>query len=225
VGLSVVVGFGAVMGWIGWTMLYWAPEPAMSTPRRRPGLVRSLLLPWLWPRFRPLILVAGWYAFATGLCANFFDYYMLRHLGMSWSWIAAVNTFGILAAVSASPWFGRWADRAGTRRVLLATILVKGIFPALWLMATPQTWPLTFLVVSTRAFNSASMICWLRLALNLSPRRNKAAFLAMNQSTMGLCHALGAVLGGSLAALLGRMNFAPTIAGYAVIPLPCIWPS
>ncbi|OPX21708.1 MAG: hypothetical protein B1H04_06235, partial [Planctomycetales bacterium 4484_123] len=88
-GLSVVVGFGAVMGWIGWTMLHWAPEPAMSTPRRRPGLVRSLLLPWLWPRFRPLILVAGWYAFATGLCANFFDYYMLRHLGMSWSWIAA----------------------------------------------------------------------------------------------------------------------------------------
>ena len=67
------------------------------------------------------------------------------------------------------------------------------------------------------------MICWLPLALNLSPRRNKAAFPAMNQSTMGLCHALGAVLGGSLAALLGRMSFAPTIAGYAVIPLHLVF--
>ena len=219
VGLTALIGFGAMMGWCGWALLYRAPEPALPPPRRRTGLVRSILLPWLRPRFRPLLVAAAWWALAAGICSGFFDFYMLRHVGMKWAWIAAVNTAGHLAALAGAPLYGAWADRAGARRLLILVIAVKGIFPAAWLLVSPEHWQLAFLVVGLRTFNSAGQICWIRLSLNLSPQRNQAAFLAMHQAMMGLGHALGAFGGGKAAEALRQMSFQLDVLGFRLVGL------
>jgi len=218
-GLIILVGFGAAMGWAGWTLLYHAPEPPMIAPRRRTGLLRSLLLPWLRPRFRGLLLAAGSYSLATGICAGFFDYYMIDHLGMKFAWITAVDTVGLLAAGVGAARYGAWADRAGARRVLTVAMLFKGIFPATWVLVTPEHWQWTFLVVLLRTFNSAGEICWLRLSLNLSPARNQAAFLAMHQALMRAGQALGAFAGGDLAQWLRDSNLQLMVMGFRLVPL------
>ncbi|HET6430383.1 MAG TPA: MFS transporter [Phycisphaerae bacterium] len=221
--LAVLVGFGAAVGWVGWLLLYRAPEPPMAPPRRQTGLGQSLILPWLRPRFRPLLAVAGANALACSLAAGFFDIYMLRHLGLSWKWIAAVNTVGQLAALAAAPLFGRWADHSGARKVLNTSFWCKGIFPALWILVAPAWWQLVFVVVLVRAFNSAGMICWARLSMNLSPPRNRAAFLAASQAIVGAGGAVGALAGGTLVALLDRWDFSLDLGGFAVVPLHVVF--
>jgi len=216
-GLAVVIGFGALMGWSGWLLLWRTPEPAMSLPRRRTGLLRSVALPWARPRFRPLIVAGASNALATGVCGGFFNLYMLQHLGMRFAWVAAVNIVGELVAIAGAPVYGAWADRAGARRVLTVAILVKGVFPALWILVAPETWPLAFVVVLARTFNSAGQISWLRLSLNLSPARNQAAFLAMHQALMGAGHAVGALSGGLLAEWMKQFHMA--LWGFQLVPL------
>lgn len=217
-GPSLMVGFGAVMGLCGWVLLWRAPEPAMSLPRRPTGLIRSLLLPWLRPRFRPLLFVAGANSLATSICGGFFDLYMLTVVGMGYFWVAAVDIAGELASLAGAPFYGAWADRAGARRVLTVAMIVKGVFPALWILVVPGAWPLAFGVVLLRTFNSAGQICWLRLSLNLSPSRNRAAFLAMYQATAGAGMAAGSLIGGTIARLLEPLDLG-AIGPIKIVPL------
>ncbi|MHC4716066.1 MAG: MFS transporter [Planctomycetota bacterium] len=221
--LTILLGFGAAMGWLGWVLLHNAPEPPMVPPRRRTGLGRSLILPWLRPRFRPLLAAAGANSLACGLAGGFFNIYMLNYLGLSWWRIAAINTVGTLAAVSGSPLFGRWADYSGARRVLTTAFWIKGIFPVLWILVVPAFWPMAFAVVLIRTFNSAGMISWMRLSMNLSPARNRAAFLAASQAMTGVGWAIGALLGGSLVKLLANTGFGLNILGFEFVPLHVVF--
>jgi len=215
--LSILLGAGGVAGWIGWLLLYRAPEPPMIQPRRSTGLLRSLSLPWRRPRYRPLIILATSYYFAVGLCATFFVYYMLDHLKMSWMWIAVVETAAALLGVAGASYFGAWADRVGARRVLTVAMLVKGLFPLFWLFATPQTWPIVFVLVLVRTFDSAMQICWLRLSLNLAPTKNQMAYLAMHQAMVGIGLAMGALVGGGVAEYLKQFDM--VVLGLTVVPL------
>jgi hypothetical protein len=221
-GLTIIMGFGAAMGWIGWSILVTTPEPSMSIPRRG-GLLRSLWLPLRSPRYRGLMLVGTLFHMAMGLCAAFFDYYMFEDLGMEPVWVMAVDTVGmVVAAAGASRW-GAWADRVGTRRVLTLTVVVKGLYPLTWLLVTPTAWPVAFIAVLPRVFNSASILCWLRLSMNCSPRRNQPAFLAMSQAALGVGVAVGALIGGLLARQLRLMEFSPVLLGFQVLPLHVVF--
>ena len=223
IGLTVVVGFGAAMGFIGWSLLISTPEPEYVPPRRPTGFFRSLAIPFRRPRFRPLLLVAGWNHFATSMAGRFFQYYMLNYLGLSWTWIVTVDLVGDLLAVAAAPAFGAWADRAGARRVLTVVFIFKGIFPALWILLAPEWWPAVFVLMLFRTFNSGGQVCWGRLAMNLSPERNKAAYMAMHQTTAFLAGAVGALLGGTVAMLLREADFAPTWMGFQIVPLHVVF--
>jgi len=218
VGIAIIVGTGAAMGWIGWLLLWRAPEPQMSLPRRRTGLVRSLWLPLRHPRFRAVVLLGGAHYLAVGVCAGYFHLYMREHLRMTWFYIAAVDTVGLLLASAGAMVFGAWADRAGAKRVLIFAALAKSVFPLLWILVTPAFWPMAFAVVPLRAFNSATVISWLRLSLNLSPARNRMAYLAMHEAMMGAGIAVGGLAGAGLAGVLEGVQLG-SIAGFQIVPL------
>ena len=217
-GLSLMIGFGAAMGVLGWLLLWRTPEPSMSLPRRPTGLFRSLVLPWRRLRFRPVIVVATANSLATSICGGFFDLYMLRVVGMGYFWVAAVDILGELVSLAGAPFYGAWADRAGARHVLRIAMLFKGVFPALWILVAPPVWPLAFVVVLLRTFNSAGQVCWLRLSLNLSPVRNQAAFLAMYQAMAGAGMAAGALIGGTIARALEPFDLG-SIGPIKIVPL------
>ena len=218
VAIAIIVGSGAAMGWCGWMLLWRTPEPQMSLPRRRTGLARSLWLPLRNPRFRAVVVLGGAHYLALGVCAGYFHLYMREHLGMSWFYIAGVDTIGLLLAGAVAPLFGAWADRAGARRVLILAALAKSIFPLLWIFVTAPLWPLAFAVVLLRTFNSATVISWLRLSLNLSPTRNRPAYLAMHEAAMGAGFAIGGLAGAGLAGLLEGVQLG-SVAGIQIVPL------
>lgn len=216
--LAILLGAGGAAGWIGWSLLYRAPDPPISRPRRRTGFIRSLKIPWRRPRFRPLMIVATAQFFAAGVCGiMFFDYYMLRYLGMNWMLIAMVNVVGFLATGASANFFGAWADRAGAKRVLIVAMVGKAAYPIIWIFATPGNWPIVFVFVLVRVFNSAMLVSLLRLSLDLSPARNRAAYLAMYQATAGTGMAVGAMIGGALAAYLRQFDM--VVLGFTVVPL------
>ena len=219
---AIIIGWGALMGVVGWVLIYRCPEPPMAPPRRETGLMdslaKSLVMPWTHPRFRPLILVALAWSFSVGFAADFFILYMRTHLAMDYAWIAAVCVSGELLSIFGAFFWGKWVDRWGARRVFTISMIVKAIFPALYILVQPSAWPLAFAVNACSVFNSAQMICWLRLSLNLSPSRNQAAFLAMHQAMMGLGQAIGTLSAGFLAGVLATVHL-PTIGGFVIVPL------
>jgi hypothetical protein len=217
-GPPILIGFGFLMGLVSWILIWRTPEPPMFRPRRAIGLARSLVLPWIQPRVRPLIVAGVSWGLAVGFAADFFSLYMRQHLKMDWVWISVVNTTGELASIAGAPFFGAWSDRAGTRRVLTAYMLIKGVFPALWILVMPSAWPLLFAVMLLSTFNSAGAISWMRLSLNLSPVRNQAAYLSMHQAMMGVGQALGSVLGGCLVFALKNVEMG-SVLGIKLVPL------
>ncbi len=196
-GLQWVVGFGAAAGLVSWLLIYMTYEPPMAMPKRQAGVIETLLIPWQRPRFRKLLIFTLCWSLAIGFGANFFNFYMIDRLKMSYFWVALVNTAGELASVVCAPFFGAWADRVGTRKVLLVATIFKAIFPFFWIFVTPATFWLLIPINLLCAFNSAMGICWLRLSLNVAPGKNQAAYLAMFMVAMNAANAVGAVVGGS----------------------------
>jgi MFS family permease len=217
-GLQIVVAFGGLAGIIGWVLLTQAYEPPLPTPRRMVGLWRSLALPWLRPRFRGLLLQGAMWSLAVGFAADFFNLYMIRDLRMSLLHVSMVNTAGDLAAVLLAPAFGAWADRAGSRKVLEAGIVIKTLLPLAWIGISANHWQWAFAVTMCNMVNSAMTICWMRLSLNMAPRENQTAFLSMHQAVMGAFTGIGALVGGFIATLLQAVAM-PAVWGVQLSPL------
>ena len=128
-----------------------------------------------------------------------------------------------LLAVVAAPAFGAWADRAGARKVLTTVAIFKGVFPALWILVAPEWWPAVFVLMLIRTFNSGGQVCWMRLAMNLSPERNKAAYLSMHQTVASLASAAGAMVGGTAPLVMRWLEIEPAVGSFKIIPLHVVF--
>ena len=202
-GFQIVIGFGVGVGFASLWCIWHVPEPALHRNGKPTSLLQSLRLPFREPQFRWFIILRSSFNFATGLCSGFFHLFMYRYLGMSYLMIGATDFLSQLVGLLAAPYWGRFADRWGTRRLLTWTLLVKAIFPFLWLMLLPQWWYLVFAVVLVRVFNTAQEIGFMNLGLQLAPRVDRAAYISVQHSCNNLVRAGAPALAGVLAATIG----------------------
>lgn len=128
---------------------------------------------------------------------------MLHFLGMSYSLIAVTDFLSQLVGLVAAPYWGRLADRWGTKRLLTLALVAKAIFPFLWLGVLPQWWYMVFPVVLMRVFNTAQQIAFLKLALHLAPREDRAAYISMDRGLNNLLKAVAPAIAGVVAAKIG----------------------
>jgi MFS family permease len=200
---QILIAFGAGAGFASLVCVWLTPEPKMDRPERPTRLAESIALPLRERRFRWFVLLHSSYEGATGFCGGFFHLFMLTFLGMGYRWIAATDVVSQLVSLAGAPLWGRLADRWGTKRMLTLGLVVKAVFPLLWLGLLPQWWYMVFAVVLLRAFNSATEIGWVNLALDLAPGRDRAAYISVDRSAANLVGAFSPFVAGMVAGAIG----------------------
>jgi MFS family permease len=141
----------------------------------------------------------GWNA-AVALSASFFSYHMLVNLETGFV-IAAIHGVAVaVVRIAAAPVWGRAVDRLGARPVLILCSFGIAAVPAIWLFATPQfLWPLALEAALAGVLWGGHGIAAIDLTIHLSPRRERAFYVAVFAATGGLGFAVASIASGFLA--------------------------
>ena len=200
---QIVIGFGVGAGFASLWCIWCVPEPTLHRDQAPTSLLESLRLPFREQQYRWFMVLHGSFNFAAGMCGGFFHFFMLSYLGMSYLMIAATDFVSQLVGLALAPFWGTFADRWGTKRLLTWALVAKAIFPFLWLTLLPQWWYLVFAVVLVRVFNTAQAIGFTNLGLQLAPRADRAAYISVDRSCNNLVQAGAPALAGGLVAIIG----------------------
>lgn len=149
---------------------------------------------------RPFLrYLLAWNA-AVGLSAGFFSLHMLQTLGTGFALAAAHGVAVALVRIASAPLWGRMVDRIGGRPVLQVCSAGIVLVPAIWLFATPhRLWPLALEAALAGALWGGHGIAAMDLTLGLSPRPQRAFYVAVFAAAGGVGFAVASVLAGALA--------------------------
>lgn len=196
VAFPTLVAVGVLAGVVDILLFRGVHEPL---PRERPTLsLRLLLAPLRDAVYRTFILQQGVFSFVTMTSAAFMLVYVLDVLALGlWRAMLIWCAAGAGNAVAAAFW-GRIADRFGTRPVIVITTVGKPLIAVVFLLVTPQV---ATVVLTVSFFFDAMLNAGLTVAANgymfrHSPPENRSAFTAAITGLAGICGGLGAMAGG-----------------------------
>ena len=150
--------------------------------------------------FRRLLLFCTAWAAATGIVGPFWVAHMIGYLKMSQATIAGYPLLFGAASLVSQPLWGRIADRAGQRPVLVVTMLPIVVLPLIWLPAGPGAlgWIWLDAAVSGLVWPGFNLALF-NLLLGTAPRSGRSAGFALHSIASGAA-AFGAGLAGGLIA-------------------------
>jgi MFS family permease len=192
-GLACLAGAGSV-----WLLLR-QHDPNGRVAAARPDwrvLGRIVSDRGAWPFLRYLL---GWNA-AVGLSASFFSFHMLVNLQTGFVLAALHGVAVAIMRIAAAPAWGRAVDRLGARPVLILCSFSIAAVPAIWLFVTPDfLWPLALEATLAGALWGGHGIAAIDLTIHLSPRRERAFYVAVFAAAGGLGFAAASVGAGLVA--------------------------
>jgi MFS family permease len=193
-----IFGTGIVLATLALVFLRRVPDaPPVEAPPA-PFTVR-LLGPIRDHNFRLLIVFGMAWGFATGIASPFFNVFMLQHLRMNFSAIAALGLASGFANMGGMMGWGRLSDITGPRPLLAVCIGGVGLMTAGWAWVTPgMTWMLWPLSLLSGLFWSGIALCSISLLMGLAKPGQGGSYFAVFAAASGLCTAAAPVLGGYL---------------------------
>ncbi len=159
------------------------------------------------PHFLMYLLYFGLWAFGVNLCNPFFNLYLLDNLSVDVSWVTLYNGLGAGATLLMLVLWGKLADRIGNRPILVLDGILVAIIPLLWLGTGHNSlslwlwFPLLHLLGG--GAGAAIDLCINNLQLAIAPVRHHTTYFAITAAIGGVCGAMGAMVGGTLAQLAG----------------------
>lgn len=216
---AVAFGASAIVVWGR------VPEPPRPKPQRLtlPGL---FLLPLGNTNFRSLTLFVAVRSAAVMIAAPFFVVYMLRHLGIPYSLIAAFSGLSTVATIVANPFWAYLADKFGYRPVLQISAFGLGFVPVVWFFTTRGNYFVVtpLLMLWAGAMAAGVILAQFNLLIKLAPQEHRSAYVGFHSAVVSAASALGAMAGGALAELfeevgpleLNRMGITPLHYVFAV---------
>ncbi|MCA9238143.1 MAG: MFS transporter [Planctomycetales bacterium] len=157
--------------------------------------LRSLLSPFMSPKYRRLLMFGVWFSLANGLFSSVRRVYELQGIRLSLFEKKMLDAGSRGVQSQLSPLAGRVVDRRGNVAVLAATQAVIGLAPLFYVLASPGAvwWIL------------GAYACWLayagenvaqpNLMIGLSPRVGRASFIAVWFATNQVAVSAGIFLG------------------------------
>jgi predicted MFS family arabinose efflux permease len=154
------------------------------------------------PVFLRYLTVAGLWNFSVFTAGPFFNVHLAQNLG------ASARTTGLLAMVSAltsmaGQWaFGRWSDRLGAPRVMAWAGMLIPFLPWAWLLMR-SPWHVIPINAAAGFLWAGFELCSLNTLLLFSPAETLPRYAALYHLVVGGASALGAAVGGWIAAAWG----------------------
>lgn len=201
-GFIVIFGVAAIARIVSWRHLR-----QMHEPPRAAEVLAPALKPRAWiRRFKrsPAIrfsLAHGGMQAAVSMAAPFFTVYMLRDLGFSYLEFMVVTATSVLFHFAALRSWGRICDVYGSRIVLICTGTLITIFPSLWLLST-SFWFIIGVQMISGATWSGFALATTNFLFDATPADKRSQYMAFHNVMTAVGTAIGALVGGALAAVM-----------------------
>ena len=171
--------------------------PAASPTRSSPSqTVRSILRPLGDPGFRRYIAFGCWFSFFNGLIQSAQEIFPRQILGIRLPLRLGLQMGMRIGQLALSPAYGRWADRAGNRTVLGASVPVIASSTLFFCVATPAAWYWAIGAWVAWIAYAGVNVAQPNLMLQLAPAAARPAYVAAYQTATGLCVAAAMIVGG-----------------------------
>lgn len=154
-------------------------------------------------RLGSMLFAVALFTLSTGITRPVFALFASR-LGVSPVLIGVITSLGVAANAVTRPLSGRLADRYGRWRFLLGGLALLAIATGLY-ASTPRTGAAVVLALATVLVGVGAASFWPSLKASLVEHylTNRERALGYISGTQGVCTAIGATVGGSIAGALG----------------------
>ncbi len=193
----VLLAVAVLAGVVDILLFLGVDERTNETTRGRRS-IEVLVEPFRHREYRSFLVFAATSAAAMMLAATFMQVYALKVLRLTiWQVTLIWAMHGLGNAVSAR-WWGKLADRHGSRPILRICSAFKPWPPLVFLLITPRTaaWILPLSFFFDAVWNSGLMVANNGYMMKIAPRRNRSMFIAAITGLTGLAGGLAAIGGG-----------------------------
>ncbi|TVQ21830.1 MAG: MFS transporter [Spirochaetaceae bacterium] len=188
-----------LVGVIGYRLLVPIPFPAIPRTEEDLSFNRTLTVPIADKRFRRLLIFYLAWVFAVLIADPFYNVFMIRHLGISYATIGALNAVVLGVGIAGYSFWGMVAGKFGSKPVLQLLIIPRLFLPFIWVLLTPANAGVLLVVIM--ALNGM-VFSGLTVAINtllfgaVPERGNRAAYFAVWAFTTSLVNATATAVGG-----------------------------
>ncbi len=216
-GYSVLFLLGFAAGILGVYFLAKTPEPKMTPPEAKPGILNLLAQPFKDENFRKLIAFLCSWNFAVNLAGPFFMVYMLKRLGLSMSLVIALSIVSQVMNFAFLKIWGKFIDRFSNKSVLGISGPLFIISILAWTFTTmPEkyllTIPLLIVIHIVMGLSSAGVaLASGNISLKLAPKGQATAYLATNTIVNSVAAGIAPILGGTFADFFAGRQLAWTL--------------
>lgn len=205
IGYSVIFGFGiffAALSLIFYLKMRDVPQVGYG-PRPLLTSLKDIGRPFADPANRILLTWLGVFVFGQAFAGNLFNAYAIESLELPFTAIQIYSLSHAAAYVVFASFWGKLADKYGSKPILTLTTLVITLTPLGWLLTMPgnNAYNLAILVF-THIFAGMSWSAWGALQFNLllhkAPPEHRSAYIGAGLATtniiMGISPLLGALM-------------------------------
>lgn len=211
---TIQILIGSALGMLDLLFFFWIEEPPV-TKSKSPQWRDVFAEPFRRKEFRRYISFSCFWHFAAMAGAPFISLFLLHDIGMSLFQVLMLWAASWVGGALCSHHMGHWADRFGSRPVLIFCISGKSA-NMLALLLVPAEPNLAFAILVPvfmvdQALNSGILIANNGFMIKNSPSENRTMYIAACQALAGLVGGVTSILGGAF--LAGIADFQWTFLG------------
>jgi MFS family permease/SepF-like predicted cell division protein (DUF552 family) len=152
--------------------------------------------------------------FAVEIASPFVAVYMLKDINVGYEWFAILVAIGALSKTIFHHYWGRLADRYGTRRIMFVCGILISFVPFGYMLSTDIAGLMTVGIFNGFAWAGFDIVVFNYL-LDVTPSNKRPGYVANHTIIIGMGSVFGAVVG---AYMVENFSIAP-IYGLAGLPL------
>lgn len=183
----------------------------VRTEKTRKGFLKYLKeirVPFKDENFRPFLRFIGFWSFSINFASPFFIVYMLDDLKLGFLMVAIFIIIDSLARIYGMRIWGGIGDKLGAKGILIFSATISSTIPLWFIFINKSNYLFIPLIFVISAFSYAAVdISLAQLLFKLCPRKNDSIYLTSFYGLIGICSALGPIVGGALAIIIS--NYIP----------------
>ena len=195
-GFSSLFTAGIIFGLIGVYTISRIKEPAYADHKHH-KLKEFFTLKG---ELKTLTYLMAVFNFAVFLASPLFAVYMLRELGMSYSFFAVASAIAIVAKIASYRYLGKLSDRLGDKPVAFISMLGTAIVPVIYIFTTrANIWLIVPAQIISGIVWAGADITGLNLLLDFTERKKRAMQIAEYQILTTIPVIIASIAGGIIA--------------------------
>lgn len=179
-GYAAVFTAAAILGAADIFMFFWVKDPPMEPPKKKIPFHKLFVIPFRDKNYvRYIIFISLWY-FSVNFAGPFFNRYMLEELHLTFfimiAFTQVTSSFSMILFIR---FWGKLADRYGSKPVMAICGWFVFIFPFVWLFVTPSSaWLILLINFLGGIFWPGFELTAMNQSIWLTPEKNRSIYIA-----------------------------------------------